>query len=599
MFALDRNRFAQPAEAAILRESVLRDNAHLVSLRARQQQIEMFGHKANHALLAAREAADSANMIVSRLVEQIEAVNHRMEFAMRLLHPLRRASEQVVQEIQLQWLLSTVAEESTSSADSELKDRADIIPFHAASVCRAWRSAALANKQLWSFPTIYFDSLRKTDSPLARLLAWKLRFDIHISRSSAGRMTVRFIGDTPASDVNCLADEISRLLAAAESVTINSCNYNDDPLDTWMQSSFPHLRDVLLTNDTADAEYLKLSEVFPHCTSLESLTLRDWTLDWDCQGFLSGLTTLQIFSDSSSINLSELTTISVHVPTLRNLTLEVVAIEGYEECDCLDCCGMEEHDHECCNSECELEEDDHECCVSNEHDHKCYVLVEHNHTILFNNLQTLRLHSSRESESISNWLRAPSLNHADITSSKELTSSELAALLKACCAGRPPMRTRDIASYFQSHATPHPPAGARLSSLKLSRVIVDFALGSDLFAAPFLQEIVLSDCLYASGQKGFALALSGEKANQSWITPRLTKLALLDIREAVDSHDGKIAGPQEVVERICAMASARCIASAQPNLVSVAQLEHLQLTWLRRAARPKGLDKKIELALAF
>ncbi|KZV83984.1 hypothetical protein EXIGLDRAFT_842555 [Exidia glandulosa HHB12029] len=138
MSTLDPNRFAGPAEAALLRDDIAADEAARAALRERAKRAQTALHDANEAVRAAQEAAASAQQSVDHITQLEHVVDKRLAVSRGLLHPIRRLPDELLAMI-FTW----------RPIFFSISRPVPCLPFVLAAVCRRWRRVALSTPVLW------------------------------------------------------------------------------------------------------------------------------------------------------------------------------------------------------------------------------------------------------------------------------------------------------------------------------------------------------------------------------------------------------------------------------------------------------------------
>jgi len=325
MTALDPNRSAQPAEAEILRKLLEGVDTELDMFESRLKRAQSLSYGARQSLLAAQEAVNSADKMTARIENQMSATKEQVEIARGLLHPVRRLPVEVVREIHLQWLHIPHA-------------AADLVPFHAASVCRSWRRVALETPVLWSRPTIRLDLVKQTAYPLDRCVsAWQGRVTAHLSKSPKGSLTITLAGHkkgTPA----WIFGPIMQLLASANELHVIECASfaKGDGLYRILTSFMTNIAKVKLSGKLLEADGTKVMTMFavnllPNCAHLCSLTLDHWNLSWSTQRSFEALLVLEISNPTLCLEQTSLAALAASMPGLTTLTLRIKMIVEDDE----------------------------------------------------------------------------------------------------------------------------------------------------------------------------------------------------------------------------------------------------------------------------
>ncbi|EJD42276.1 hypothetical protein AURDEDRAFT_67767, partial [Auricularia subglabra TFB-10046 SS5] len=137
MSGLNPNRYAAPAEAALLREHIAQDEAAQPVIQQRVSRARTALHDALHALREAQEAVDSAQRIHDEVLAIRDALDTRLRSARGLLHPIRRVPNEVLSMIFLNLLGAE-------------RERRYTVGLSVAGVCTCWREVALSMPSLWS-----------------------------------------------------------------------------------------------------------------------------------------------------------------------------------------------------------------------------------------------------------------------------------------------------------------------------------------------------------------------------------------------------------------------------------------------------------------
>ncbi|KAH7107678.1 hypothetical protein BKA62DRAFT_684103 [Auriculariales sp. MPI-PUGE-AT-0066] len=547
------NRFARPAEAVMLREILQGDKEELCALLERLEHAKVVARCAADQVDAANDVLHSVETMKQSFEQQKIAAEERANLAIGLMHPIRRIPEEILQQIQLDWLLCTTPDDCPTNF--KLHYTADLVPFYASQVCRAWRRAALASRRIWSIVTIQFDMLKQEYSP-ALSSAWKQRVDLHINRSLANTLAVRLVGHTCRGTPSWIIEHVARLLQVARAVNVIDAEMHPnkrDVLHTLISSTnLYHVRSVFFRNEDGHRGILNLGDVFPRCSYLQTVTVHNWTLRWAVGGLRTlNLTELRIAGLTQSIFLSELVIFSTRLPNLRCLSIESTTMEDVGDGQTVDT------------------------------------------VVTFPKLQSLCLKVDElDVERRFDWLRVPMLASADIDwrseDGEEASYNDVASFLKATSA-----------------SDPSGPQLSNITTLKFTVYSIDFDLGNAFLAAPALEELVLRGGMYRAHGEGFERALGQPKdGNINWIVPRLRRLALLDVNHCECCHEGSDDDMSDsefdscqVINRICTIVQARSIAAQSQKPAQVVRLEQVELTSLCSCFDPADAEKMFRDAM--
>lgn len=167
---LDANRFANTAEAALLREHIAHDETARRALEPRVARARTAVHDTAVALQAARAAAASAHGILQQLRDAGKTLDTRLALARGLLHPIRQVPHDV---------LSLIFAQCVDGDTNVYVTR--LTPFVLAAICRRWRNVALRDPTLWQ--AVVLDLHLVTD-PAAEL-RWSHYLQVLSKRSAS------------------------------------------------------------------------------------------------------------------------------------------------------------------------------------------------------------------------------------------------------------------------------------------------------------------------------------------------------------------------------------------------------------------------------
>ncbi|KZV79286.1 hypothetical protein EXIGLDRAFT_820624 [Exidia glandulosa HHB12029] len=223
MSVLDPNRFAGPAEAALLRDDIAADEVVRAALRERAKHAHTTLHDANEAVRAAREAAASAQQSVDHITQLEHAVDGRLAVAWGLVHPIRRLPDE---------LLAMIFERRRLS-------------FTLAAVCRRWRRVALSTPALW---TIVSCSVRNFhDIEAEQNYVSYLRCYLDRSANRPLNVTIEYFAESCAAR-GLLWPAISDLYRRSRTFYFWSCEDTTSNLEIHLSSRAPHLRELHIDN---------------------------------------------------------------------------------------------------------------------------------------------------------------------------------------------------------------------------------------------------------------------------------------------------------------------------------------------------------------
>ncbi|KZW01909.1 hypothetical protein EXIGLDRAFT_829811 [Exidia glandulosa HHB12029] len=175
MSAADPNRYAGPAEAALLRDDIAAEEGVLQTVEARRAAVRSALHDAEQRLRAAQEEAESARAILAQIDAREAQAQQNILRARGLLHPVRRLPYDVLSAVFLAWNDEVKFDNERVGARYAVQ----LVPFLAASVCRRWRSAALDTPMLWTTLELPFDAAE--DRPLP----WATYVECIVTRSKS------------------------------------------------------------------------------------------------------------------------------------------------------------------------------------------------------------------------------------------------------------------------------------------------------------------------------------------------------------------------------------------------------------------------------
>jgi len=325
MAALDPNRAAQPEEADILNKLLDGVDTELEMLESRLKRAQSLSYGARQSLFAAQEAVNSADTMTAHIKNQMSATKEQVEIARGLLHPVRRLPVEVVREIHLQWLHIPDA-------------RADMVPFHAARVCRAWRRIALETPALWSRPTIRLDLIREARYPFNKCMsAWQERVKVHLSSAPERSLAVALVGHR-MSTPRWIFGLVMQLLASANELSIVDCASldTDDAVYRILTSIAVDVVKVKLTGKlpkTFEMGEMTMNAVnlLPCCARLYSLALENWDMNWSSQRSFDTLMVLDIIDSDLHLDQISLAALAASMPVLSTLTLRIRTIREHDE----------------------------------------------------------------------------------------------------------------------------------------------------------------------------------------------------------------------------------------------------------------------------
>ncbi|KZV87544.1 hypothetical protein EXIGLDRAFT_800321 [Exidia glandulosa HHB12029] len=226
MSVLDPNRYAGPAEAAILRSDIAADDAARPALRQSAAQALTALHDATTALRAAQEAVDSAQKIYDHIAQLEASLEERTRVSRGLLHPIRRLPNEILSMI-------FVADERSESDQ----------PFIVAAVCRRWRAVALSTPSLWVTVSCELPTVKAAEQSVTYM-------NFHFDRSAQLPLKVLIDyearGSVPGTS---FALALGKLFRRARDFTFTSSSDTAHMLSQCLTGRAPDLTDLYL-NDT-------------------------------------------------------------------------------------------------------------------------------------------------------------------------------------------------------------------------------------------------------------------------------------------------------------------------------------------------------------
>ncbi|KZV81092.1 hypothetical protein EXIGLDRAFT_731805 [Exidia glandulosa HHB12029] len=173
MAALNPNRYAGPAEAALLRDDIAADEAARPELQQRAARAQTAVHNAKESLRAAQEAYESAQRIQDSVTHLEQLLEERLRLSRGFLHPIRLLPDE---------LLATIFLDARDLGWHE--DRQ--IAFTVAALCKGWRRAALSAPRLWAYVNCALrDESNGTTTP-----RWIPYIQTHLARSASVPLSV-------------------------------------------------------------------------------------------------------------------------------------------------------------------------------------------------------------------------------------------------------------------------------------------------------------------------------------------------------------------------------------------------------------------------
>lgn len=182
MSALDPNRYAAPAEEALLRDHIAEDEAARPVIQRRLTRAKTALRDALNALRVAQEAVDSARSIHDDVLAIQEALELRLQRSRGLLHPVRRPPDEVISMIFHAFL--DVARRDYGSPTQPYR----VGPIVAA-VCVRWRRVALYLPALWQSIRLDLDTVRHGNPA-----TWVEYITTFLARSSARPVDLHISG---------------------------------------------------------------------------------------------------------------------------------------------------------------------------------------------------------------------------------------------------------------------------------------------------------------------------------------------------------------------------------------------------------------------
>ena len=479
MTALDPNRSAQPAEAAILRELLIDDHVELEMLKSRLERAQRLADGAQQKLRAAQEAADSACGMTGRIEAQVSSTIERMDLARGLLHPIRRIPLELLQEIQLWWL-------HMSSDDTDIDYTADLVPFRAAAVCRSWRSAAQLSRSLWSYPTIQLDMLSKTAKAADVRAAWQIRISAHVERALLTCFTLRLVGHSRETPL-WINEHLARLVGVTRIVHVIDSGFprhtSDDTLRFIMSTHNHWMQEIVLHAEKPQSPIVFAARHL--FRSVRSLSAKAWTLDWTGSPTFLQLSQLRISNYEQVVTRTVLSNMTQSMPSLKELKLHVQSIR---------------------------EVDGESLSVSK---------------VVFANIHTLQVWAS-VGKDVSEWLHFPAVTRAvakywNSAATTAASTLDLPHFINTLC---------DTSISSSTCVT-------MLKTLRLRGTALDRAAALALRSAPYLEtlEIDYSHEGFDIDSNGFFATLGAADGEDTWIAPRLQELVVTGLSDVLESDE--------------------------------------------------------------
>ncbi|KZW01917.1 hypothetical protein EXIGLDRAFT_829818 [Exidia glandulosa HHB12029] len=189
----DPNRYAGPAEAALLRSHIIAEEDEMARVQSRLAAVGTTLHDAEQRLLAAQEETASARAILVQIQSREENLAQSLRVARGLLHPIRRLPADILSSIFETWLDETERDEKIRPVTY----RAEHLPFVAGRVCRRWRHVALSTASLWTGVKLALDEaklapvawLTYLESVLHRSKSLPIHVDVYASGVEDGTVT--------------------------------------------------------------------------------------------------------------------------------------------------------------------------------------------------------------------------------------------------------------------------------------------------------------------------------------------------------------------------------------------------------------------------
>ncbi|KZV87562.1 hypothetical protein EXIGLDRAFT_697473 [Exidia glandulosa HHB12029] len=269
MSTLNPNRFAGPAEAALLRDDIAADEAARAALRERAKRAQTALHDANEAVRAAQEAAASAQQSVDHITQLEHIVDERLAVSRGLLHPIRRLPDELLAMI---FTLRPIF--------YSMSRPVPCLPFALAAVCRRWRRVALSTPALWATLSCSIKDFH--DIEAERSYASYLRYYLVRSSNIPLSISVDYEAENRAAH-GPLWLAISELYRRAQTFYFSSAYHCDTTslLESVLSYRAPHLEDLELHNtEFADDNEDTLLRLRPDTPRLETFECQGSPLMW-------------------------------------------------------------------------------------------------------------------------------------------------------------------------------------------------------------------------------------------------------------------------------------------------------------------------------
>ncbi|EJD42261.1 hypothetical protein AURDEDRAFT_126502 [Auricularia subglabra TFB-10046 SS5] len=311
---VDPNRFAGPAEAAILREHIANETSDLDRVNGRLERARRALHDADLALRMAQEAADSARAIVAQGEAHANALLESIGRARGLIHPVRRVPDEILSQILLDWL---------ASEDSEMIACLDYryfqcIPFTASSICRRWRRVALGTPSLWTRFSLSLSEVQQSSEP------WLQYARTHYERSGRSLFNIRLTTwtyDEQASDrfTSLIWATLTVMSHRCRSLSVQCMDGIQDPrLKEFLRGRAPVLETFELVSYAAISDTYPPIQIFDDLPCLKNLHLDCADILWDKGRRFSGATKLYLVPDGiAPMDVAQLALVANRLPNLE------------------------------------------------------------------------------------------------------------------------------------------------------------------------------------------------------------------------------------------------------------------------------------------
>ncbi|KZV87545.1 hypothetical protein EXIGLDRAFT_752175 [Exidia glandulosa HHB12029] len=311
MSELDPNRYAGPAEAALLREDIETHEATRVALDDRVGRATTVLHNTAQALRAAQEAHSSAQQLLDHTTQLKASFEQRLTVSRGLLHPIRRLPNEILAMIFV----------SVTSTDWVAKDVRGP-PFIIAATCRRWRAVALNTPQVWTRVAYHLKDI--SDSAADRRAAACLR--AHVLRSSGSPLEVAIVyWVSPLTGSAHLWGAISALLEQARTFVFRAGVDTTSHFSRFLSVTSPYLQHLSISDGDADLDGVGLFRIALDAPRLTALDCCGSSILWDRTASCPMLGNVQLdvegFSMQSMIDLFRTSPVIVtlNVGVLENL----------------------------------------------------------------------------------------------------------------------------------------------------------------------------------------------------------------------------------------------------------------------------------------